>query len=66
MPAEPEMASEPELKTPPDKRHEVVVFNPGEAEVGRRKIFLITLVVLAAGNGHGVHHVQPRLLHTVV
>ena len=42
MPAEPEMASEPELKTPPDKRHEVVVFNPGKAEVRRRKIFLIT------------------------
>ena len=35
MPAEPEMASEPELKTPPDKRHEVVVFNPGKAEVRR-------------------------------
>ena len=31
MPAEPEMPSEPELKTPPDtKRHELVVFNPGE------------------------------------
>ena len=42
MPAEPEMTSEPELKTPPDKRHELVVFNPGEAEVGRRRIFLIT------------------------
>ena len=35
MPAEPEMPSEPELRTPPDtKRHELVVFNPGEVETG--------------------------------
>ena len=42
MPAEPEMTSEPELKTPPDKRHELVVFNPGESEVRRWRIFLLT------------------------
>ena len=41
MPAEPEMPSEPELRTPPDtKRHELVVFNPGELEV-RREIFIM-------------------------
>ena len=41
MPAEPEMPTEPELKTPPDsKRHELVVFNPGEVEVSRQ-IFIM-------------------------
>ena len=35
MPAEPEKATEKELKTPSDsKRHELVVFNPGEMEAG--------------------------------
>ena len=36
MPAAPEMPSEPELKTPPEsRRHELVVFNPGELLVRR-------------------------------
>ena len=36
MPAEPEKATEKELKTPSDsKRHELVVFNPGEMESRR-------------------------------
>ena len=67
MPAEPEMPSEPELRTPPDtKRHELVVFNPGEVETGgqEKRIHDEEIVFLAAGNG--VQHVQPRLLHTVV
>ena len=67
MPAAPEMPSEPELKTPPEsRRHELVVFNPGEVETGgqEKRIHDEEIVFLAAGNG--VQHVQPRLLHTVV